>query len=712
MTASFANRSRVLSFQRLLCAVACAVALQTASAASSNSTQPHRLQKLKSPARLLVTNSYYAVEHDLSRGGAISRLRLAHGDGSLILGAATAQVADANGMIFSEMNDPKPRVSTSTFGQARIIDVEARLLNDRGVAVRNVTLKSRYEHRWGYIKIRKEFIIKRTGLQVTALTPFQAVFPAALDHYGYREGVTEEEQAGPFSFGSCRWGTLDSARPIGIHTNYLPRYVMCAEPSRQGIEWFMGSDLFQWDLQFGGRRGSGECLLNYLPDGRGISLEVSTLKSATPIAIPASRLVFDYYLGFPLKEGHALKPWLHTSFNRNRGEWVSPEQVRRWAESGIQTVHCHNDGDYYDDGLFWRDGSYPPYPDMERYDQVLANCRAAGIRTATYFSNKELHSSTKEFQEHGQEWGRKSLKGHLQHNMFRGTNEFGAQMCLRSGWLNFLKTSIGRVLQNHPLDGVYYDWNVALLCNNPLHEPKGRGSGSAAHWDIDELLQLMEWTRERVGPKGLVILHNTTTPMFAAENFADHIVANEWGYGKWSGAGPKLSELPLEWSLVGARSRGVISYGQLDAKSPRRLHRVFALQALVSGVTPWPASPETFELFPLLKPVGDLETCRFADWRNAAVTLNGERCASAVYSRPEESWLLIANYGETSQTITCKLDPTKLPFPLSVPRTLTLEAKSNSNQASAPENLNAATLLGSGIQLTLDPDSAVLLRVR
>lgn len=686
--------------------------VQAALPASSTSPQPHTLQKVKSPARLLLTNSHYSVEHDLTHGGAISRLELAHGSGSLILSPAAAQMADEKGTIFSELNDPKPRVRTSTSSQAWIIEVEARLLNDRGVAARNVTLKSRYEHRWGYTKVRKEFVIKRTGLQVTALTPFQAVFPATLDHYGYREGVTEEEKAGAFSFGSCRWGTLDSARTIGIHTNYLPRYVMCAEPSVQGIEWFMGSDLFQWDLQVRGRRGSGECLLNYLPHGRGISLEVSTLKSATPIAIPATRLVFDYYLGFPLKEGHALKPWLHTSFNRNRGEWVSPEQVRRWAESGIQTVHCHNDGDYYDDGLFWRDGSYPPYPDMERYDQVLANCRAAGIRTATYFSNKELHSSTKEFQEHGQEWGRKSLKGNLQHNMFRGTNEFGAQMCLRSGWLGFLKKSIDRVLTNHKLDGVYYDWNVALLCNNTLHQPKGTNAGSAAHWDIDELLQLMEWTRSRVGKDGIVIVHNTTTPMFATENFADYIVANEWGYGKWAGDGPALSELPLEWSLVGARARGVISYGQLDDKSARRLHRVFALQALVSGVTPWPASQETFALFPVLKPIGDLATCRFADWRNAAVKLSGERCASAVYSRPDESWLLIANYGSTSQTVTCKLDPTKLPFPLSAPCTLTLEAKSNVDQASTPEKLNADSLLGPGIQLTLEPDSAVLLRVR
>ena len=116
----------------------------------------------------------------------------------------------------------------------------------------------------------------------------------------------------------------------------------------------------------------------------------------------------------------------------------------------------------------------------------------------------------------------------------------------------------------------------------------------------------MEWTRNRVGPGGLVIVHNTTTPMFATENFADYVVATEWGYRKWTDRAPDLQDLPLEWSLAGAVPRGVISYGVLDGNAPRRLHRLFAIEAFLGGVTPWPASEETFALLPLLKPLGDI----------------------------------------------------------------------------------------------------------
>ena len=44
---------------------------------------------------------------------------------------------------------------------------------------------------------------------------------------------------------------------------------------------------------------------------------------------------------------------------------------------------------------------------------------------------------------------------------------------------------------------------------------------------MDELIELMEWTRQRVDPDGQIMVHNTMVPMFAIENFADYVVAIE-----------------------------------------------------------------------------------------------------------------------------------------------------------------------------------------
>jgi len=86
------------------------------------------------------------------------------------------------------------------------------------------------------------------------------------------------------------------------------------------------------------------------------------------------------------------------------------------------------------------------------------------------------------------------------------------------------------------------DWNVALFCSNPLHLERETDAIStdklqqsfaqslAGHWDMDELIELMEWTRQRVGPDGLIIVHNTMVPMFVTENFANYVVAMEWDF--------------------------------------------------------------------------------------------------------------------------------------------------------------------------------------
>ncbi len=673
--------------------------------------QAYTVERNETTGILRLSTPYYTVEQDLKKGGAITQIALTHGKAaSLLVEPVETRIRDASGAELSDLHDRQPTVAERRDGLNEIVVVESALGGPDG-RPSGIRVKTTLEYRWGYIKLKKEFTAP-AGTTVREVCPMATTLAPSLSDYGYRDGRTEEEGAPPFSFGSNHWGNLrlDEAADQALKTNYVPRSMMFADAGVEGLEWFVASDLAQWDLQMTGRRGQAQCVFDRSSSPSGLTLSIAPYSSPdTTVPLPDG-CVFEFYLAVPILDGRAQRPWLHTSFNRNRGNWVSTETIEQWAEKGIQTVHCHNDGDYYDDGLFWRDGSYPPYPDMERYDRVLTDCRRVGIRTATYFSNKELHPSTREFQEHGAEWARNNRKGDIQHNFYRPEREFGAQMCLRSGWSDFLKQSIDRVLTNHPLTGVYYDWNVALLCMNPLHEGSDRAATAKGHWDIDELLDLMEWTRRRVGPEGLVIIHNTTTPMFATENFADHVVATEWGYKKWTEGAPKLEELPLEWSLVGAVSRGVISYGVLDANSPERLHRLFALEAFVGGATPWPVSDATFELMPLLKPLADIESYRFADWRNEAVRLSQPECASAIYSKPGEAFLLLANLHEEAREVTCTLDPQRLPHPLTRPTAATRLASAGGEQEEA--ELDVAKLLGEGIRIQLPGDGAVLVRVR
>jgi hypothetical protein len=678
------------------------------------SPQAYSVKQDEATGILSLHTPYYTVEQDLRKGGAITRIALTHGKAANMLASPMeTRVRDESGVVLTDLRDSTPVVTHHQDGLNEIVTVECVLKNQDGRAS-GIRVKSTFQYRWGYIKIRREFLVP-AGVRARELCPFSTILTPSLSDYGYREGRTEQEGAPPFSFGSNLWGKLRVGNPSdkALQTRCVPRSMIFADAGVEGLEWFMSSDLSQWHLQLTGRRGQGQCQLQPSATPPGLAISISPLSSADVASPLPNKCVFDFYVAFPILDGQAHRPWLHAGFNRNRGNWVSTEEIQRWAKSGIQTVHCHNDGDAYGDGLFWRDGSYPPYPDMDRYDKVLADCRRAGIRTATYFSNKELHPSTKEYKEHGAAWARTNHKGELQHNYIRPDSEFGAQMCLRSGWLEFLKLSIDRVLKNHPLDGVYYDWNVALFCENPLHEANRNGAATAdGHWDIDELLDLMEWTRSRVGSGGLVIIHNTTTPMYATENFADYVVATEWGYQKWTDRASDLRDLPLEWSLVGAVPRGVISYGTIDSNAPQRLHRLFAIEAFLGNVTPWPTNEETFALLPLLQPLGDIRSYRFADWRNQAVTLSDNRCASAVFSRPGEAYLLLANLDQSPREVACAVHPQKLPYPLTGPVTVTRLAGAATASGSQASSLNGSQLVGEGVKIAMPGDGAIMIHVR
>lgn len=669
---------------------------------------------------LTLSTPYYTVQHNLRKGGAISKIGYTHGRlDNLLVEPITTSVQDENGIVLRDLSDHDPRVAYAKNGKTATVTIDCNLVDNNGVS--GATVRTIYEYRWGYIKIHKEFYFPANSVRVKNLSILSTVLDPSLSDYGYREGATEQEGAEPFAFGICQWKKLKGATPSDqpLKTPHVPRYLVFANHGIEGIEWFVSSDLSQWDLQLAGQRGKGLCKVNTSPDAAGISVLVCPLNVPQEAVALKGVYRFDYYIGMPILEGHANRPWLHSSFNRNRGDWVSEEAVKGWSQSGIRTVHCHNDGDYYEDGSFWRDGSYPPYPpeDMRKFDKVIEACHRCGIRVATYFSNKELHSSTEEFQQHGQDWARKDNNGNISRNYFRAGSEFGVQMCLKSGWLEFFKFSVDRVLQNHELDGVYYDWNAALLCSNPAHVAEGSGTSAgnaggglapslACHWDMDELIELMEWTRQRVGPDGLIIVHNTRVPMFVVENFANYVVGMEWGYQKWTDSAPKLQELPLEWDFAGARCRGVIGYGIIDQNAPRRLHKLLALEALLTGVAPWPASPEAIELYKILEPLGDIEQYKFEDWRNKAVTLDGEDCASAIYSSSREAYILVSNFDIEPKKATFTIDLRRLPCPLSSVSSCKIVSTDKS------VNLDVGKLTGDGEEISLPPDGAVLVHIK
>lgn len=731
-----------MRYSALAFAAACgALAASAQPVGERHSWWPEAIQVERTAAAVIVSTRYYTFEHDLTRGGAIARIRLTHGRAPNLLvrpietgvqlasppGELASEREALTKLTFSDLNDHSPAVTHSGPGDTVTVTVEAALL-DPGGKPSGMRTKTTYRYHWGYVRIRKELLAGSEPRRTRHFKILGAVLDPTLSDYGYRPNIREMMDPELFSWRAGqirRWGKIRPGTHLDLplRTRQIPRYVVFANRGVEGIEWFVSDNLHQWDYQMTGQPGTGYFEAAASTEPLGIAWSIFPVNLSTRYELPKGGNValqgaytFDYYLGVPLLEGHAWNPWLNKSYAVNKGAWVSEDQIRKNAEDGIVTMHLHNDGDVHGDGLFWRDGSYPPYPpeEMKKMDQVIATIHRYGMKTAPYFSNHELHQSTEEFKKYGREWGRiVDDQGNLRPNYY-----YGAHMCLKSGWLDFLKFSVDRVLKNHAFDGTYYDWNIAMFCNNPLHVgrtsngvsgEKGLGAiaiSETAHWDIDELIDLVEWTRRRVGPGGIMILHNTLVPMFATENFANYVVGMEFSYGKLSVSVPPPEELPLEWDFVGARPRAVITYGTIAREAPRELFRRHAVATLLTSVAPWPATDEAIELYKVLKPLGNLERYRFEGWRNQAVLASARGASSAVYSRPGEAYVLLANLSDEAATISCQIRPERLPYPLE-----RLSAAEILSGASA-RSLDPRRLVTSGEPIDLAPGGVLLVRLR
>ena len=691
--------------------------------------QPYTVRRDEAAGQLILSTPYYAVVHDLKRGGVISGISYTHGQAPNLLvyplAASVSMTAkeDPSRERLSDLNDSSPAVSVSKQGKWDVVMAEATLRKSSGQAT-GVHTRTTYEYRWGYIKVHKEFIFPELPVHAAILTVLSGTLHPSLTHFGRRSLAFDTARSNPFDGDPFQPGIMRPGSYLNppFATRFIPCHMLFANPGIEGIEWFVSDDLGQWYYQMTGVPGTGHVELRPSNDPLGIDFTVSPLELPSDPGLAHGGFVslsgsyaFDYYIGMTILEGHAHRRWLDMSFTANGGRWVSDEEIRRNAEAGIVTMTLHNDGDDKGDGLFWRDGSYPPYPpdQMKKMEHVIETCHQNGIKVMPYFSNHEFRQSNEAFKLHGEEWARKpDDQGNLSPDAF-----YGAQMCFKSGWKDYFKSYVDTVLKHHPWDGIYYDWNLAMYCNNPLHMGKVSNGVSATkglasyafsptgHWDVDEFLEMVEWTRERVGPDGLVTLHTSSNPMLAAENFADYVCTLEDGGGGLAMM-PKPDELPLEWNLAGARSRADIEYGIIDTKAPQRLHRLFYLTALLTGTAPWPANYESAEVFKILRPLGDPERYHFEDWRNRAVKLDQNDLLSAVYSRPGEAYVLLANLQPEPRKINCAINPQALKHPLTEVRAAKL-VEQGSN-----ESLDAGRLTGKGETILLPGDGVRLLHLQ
>ncbi|MGB9643202.1 MAG: hypothetical protein ACPL3Q_08420, partial [Candidatus Ratteibacteria bacterium] len=167
-----------------------------------------------------------------------------------------------------------------------------------------------------------------------------------------------------------------------------------------------------------------------------------------PISMKKGKYLFSYFLGLPSSKGKNVvhQPYFHARID---SRWPDEKQLDILAKSGVKLIRLHND--YREDGPFWHDGCYPPYDrkNMEKMDWVIEQVHKRKMKIVPYFSLKELHPDAPEYKKFRKLWKRTIDKKYSVIHNYAGTGEYGAQMCLCSGWKEFRKKSIDIVLKKH-----------------------------------------------------------------------------------------------------------------------------------------------------------------------------------------------------------------------------------------------------------------------
>jgi hypothetical protein len=518
---------------------------------------------------ILVGNQYFEVLHSRKDGGAWKSLIFKNGSGkNLIAKPMSSHFSFSNpgsptvmyneNYAYHEALDKKAALSVGRSKNGDVVvTATGRYTRDNGQ-----TLPARFVRTTTY----NEFGLVKTFLDVTAEEPIDKVVEFSAMEINLREGLNKAfVKHHPMLMQALEFqgaGWLDLPRQ-GYTARYMPSYVALVEQNVEGIELFPGSDYHEWDT-FAGAEIKGICFIA----GGG--------KTQTMVALNPHCMAFKR-IGIKVEGTHRFEVNFGIPFVKDKREvffktfqcgtdsnWPKDSQIKELAENGMQLFRYHND--YRENGPFWHDGTYPPYDKkgMKELKRVIETSHKHGMKIIPYISLKEFHPESPGYLENYKDWQRMEVRsGEVSHNYFF-TGEFGALMCMKSGWLERRKQDVETMLKDLPWDGLYFDWCTYHSCCNEKHAP-------GWHTDVNEFLDFVMWCRKRIGKKGFLFVHLSLVPSLICENMADLVCVGESSNfadpESWDPEYyfvPITQKLSAKWGMTGQSANFAAMSGMLE----------------------------------------------------------------------------------------------------------------------------------------------------
>ena len=597
--------------------------------------------------KLIVKSKFWQVSHDPEKGGCITEIRFYNGSNKNIL----MNPISSHFGSFWDVLDDKAVINLAEEGQNIAVRITGELKDTDGHTASGIKYEYIHEYGEGHVKVTRKYSFERNvegmpevGIGCMDIVPELRDFAARPSHVSaddsYRTSV-------------AKWGEVDLDDKVAFEDKNIPLYMAVFRRGVEGIEFLPSADLEEWSKQLIGEKDRGRFQIRGESNPKAIRILIEPFNSragAHGDVRFTGEYAFSSYMGLPKIQEKTPRKYMHMAFNKH--PWPSDDEIRKWAFSGVNIVRLHND--YHPSGDFWHDGSWPPYDEkgMSELKRVIDACHRYGIKIVPYFSLYEINPKSDAFAGGYVAWRRTIDDRATLIETYPPTHYYGFGMCLKSGWKEFLKEYVKKVVKTLGFDGIYYDYSQYWFCNNKLH-------GKGDHTSIEDLIDFMEYTRDLVGDDGVMLLHQSGWwPSVLVENYADgHIMFED--NVEWREI-PAIEEFPPNASHL--------TFMNVAPKIPcpivgvpDRVEGAWDLSAKCSvlGAFPWgigPGSRPFLELFEAFRAF-DLSQFRFADYTVGYVKTSDAAIKGAVYYNQERVLVVLANVrGKRVQSFKWNLD--------------------------------------------------------
>ena len=479
---------------------------------------------------LKISNDFFEVRHDKNAGGTPVSILFKNGSGSNFLekpvSAHAALKKDGQVVFYRQCNGKADAFSFETRENGVEIHTEGLLTDEKGNTIPVRYQQTFFYQAWGRVNVTLQLRIEEQLNDVYEIGTCGFYVPERVDTLGVRPSCPPPPPAGYLmsAESNLKWFDLTRRRSYTQQEcaayNLIPSYFALFEKGVEGLEFWREDCGKSWDSPFGNHIGGGIFIDDTKRLAPGLKyIRVEPVNSwSYPKSFQPGTETFRYTIGLPFirKTDDARKAIFHIAITSRI--WPDRAAMKKLADAGIKLIRLHDDNTFLQPS--WRDCCYPPYDEanMKKMDEVIARAHEFGIKIVPYFSLKEFHPDCPEYPEKSHQWKRWV---HSDGRIIAEEGPYGGYMCMKSGWLEFLKSTIKRVLDRHDFDGVYYDHLWFRYCRHPEH------ADGLWHNDADEILDFLFWSRECVGKDGVIFLHTSACPTIIGENLSDLMFIGE-----------------------------------------------------------------------------------------------------------------------------------------------------------------------------------------